>query len=118
MSGRSAGSPGARLRAVGLPHLLGTRQPGLGQPLRATISADFVGVEPRAKQSALDKIFSADLTHLYLVKAAETLHMISKKVYGDSKYYMEIARVNRLRNFRRLKPGMELILPPLDKRER
>lgn len=88
-----------------------------GQPLRATIDATFVGVESRAKQAALDKLFSADLTHVYLVKAGETLHAISEKVYGDPRYYLQIARVNKLRNFRRLVPGMELILPPLDKRE-
>ena len=90
----------------------------MGQPLRATIDATFTSVEPRSILGAVDKLFSADLTHVYLVSAGETLHLISNKIYGDPKYYLEIARVNRLRNFRTLKPGTELILPPLNKRER
>jgi len=89
----------------------------MGRPLRATISATFKGNFPRILQAAFDKLFSADLTHTRIVKAGETLPLISKKVYGDSSYYMEIARINGLKNFRNLKPGTELILPPLAKQE-
>jgi len=88
-----------------------------GKPLRATIEATFTSVTPREKQKVLDAEFSADLTHVYQVKAGETIHLISEAIYGDPRYYLEIARVNRLKNFRSLKPGMELVLPPIDKRE-
>ena len=67
--------------------------------------------------SAIAKLFSADLTHVHLVKDGETLPAIAHQIYGDPKYYVEIARVNNLRNFRSLKPGMELILPPVNKQE-
>ena len=40
---------------------------------------------------------------------------MSKKIYGDSKYYLEVARVNQLTNFRKLTPGQELLFPPLEK---
>ncbi|MEO0555611.1 MAG: LysM peptidoglycan-binding domain-containing protein [Bacteroidota bacterium] len=88
----------------------------LGRPLRATINATFKGDEPRILQSAIAKLFSADLTHARIVKEGETLPFIAKRVYGDSRYYMEIARVNGLKNFRHIPAGTELILPPLNKR--
>lgn len=89
----------------------------MGKPLRATINATFKGNSPRILQAAFNKLFSADLTHTRIVKAGETLPLISKKVYGDSSYYIEIARINGLKNFRDLEPGTELILPPLAKQE-
>lgn len=89
----------------------------LGRPLRATINATFKGDEPRILQSALAKLFSADLTHARIVKEGETLPLIAKRVYGDSRYYMEIARINGLKNFRHIPAGTELILPPLNKQE-
>lgn len=89
----------------------------LGRPLRATITATFKGDEPRILQSALAKLFSADLTHARIVKDGETLPLISEKVYGDPKYYVEIAKVNGLKNFRNVPAGTELILPPLNKKE-
>lgn len=88
-----------------------------GRPLRATINATFKSHEPLANIAALSKIFSADLTHIYIVKAGETLPYITEKTYGDASYYLEVARVNNLKNFRMLKPGTQLILPPLNKRE-
>jgi len=86
-----------------------------GRPLRAKIDATFKGDRPRVLQAALDKLFSADLTHVRIVKAGETLPLISKKVYGDSRYYLQIAELNGITNFRNIKPGTELILPPIEK---
>lgn len=88
-----------------------------GRPLRAKVNATFKGHTPRFLQGAIGKLFSADLTHVRIVKAGETLHWIAKEVYGDSKYYLELAKINSLKNFRSLKPGTELILPPLSKIE-
>ena len=86
-----------------------------GRPLRAKIDATFKCDRPRVLQAALDKLFSADLTHVRIVKAGETLPLISKKVYGDSRYYLQIAELNGITNFRNIKPGTELILPPIEK---
>lgn len=86
-----------------------------GRPLRAKVNATFKGHTPRFLQGAIAKLFSSDLTHVRIVKAGETLHWITQKVYGDSKYYLEVAKINGLKNFRNLKPGTELILPPLSK---
>lgn len=86
-----------------------------GRPLRAKIDATFKGDRPRVLQAAMDKLFSADLTHVRLVKAGETLPLISKEVYGDTKYYLQIAELNGITNIRNVTPGTELILPPIDK---
>ena len=87
-----------------------------GRPLRAKINATFKGNTPRILQAAISKLFSADLTHVRIVKEGETLHLIAKEVYGDSRYYLELAKINGLKNFRNLKPGTELVLPPLSKK--
>lgn len=87
----------------------------LGRPLRAKINAAFKGDTTRLIQAAVNKLFSADLTHVRVVKAGETLPLISHKVYGDSRYYLQIADLNGITNIRNLTPGTELILPPLEK---
>jgi nucleoid-associated protein YgaU len=89
----------------------------VGRPLRATINATFRGDELRLLQAAFDKIFSADLTHVHVVKAGETLPLIASRIYGDANLYLEIAKVNSLTNFRNLRPGMQLLLPPINKQE-
>ncbi|HPE77798.1 MAG TPA: LysM peptidoglycan-binding domain-containing protein [Draconibacterium sp.] len=86
-----------------------------GAPLRATINAVFKQSVSRTEQAAQARLKSPDLTHFRIVKAGETLPLISKKVYGDSKYYLEIARVNNINNFRKLKAGQQLVLPPVEK---
>lgn len=84
----------------------------LGMPLRATISATFIEV-PKSKAT----VQSPDLTKLHIVKAGDTLYNIAKGEYDDESYYIKIAEANGLRNYRRLIPGQELILPPIAKVE-
>jgi len=42
---------------------------------------------------------------------------MSFKIYGDSKYYLEVARANKLINFRKLKIGQKIFFPPLQKQQ-
>lgn len=86
-----------------------------GEPIRAVVSVTFTGTVDEVKQAAKDKTSSPDLTHILRVKAGDTLPLMCKKVYGDPKYYLQVAEVNRLGNFRQLQPGMELVFPPIDK---
>ncbi len=86
-----------------------------GEPIRAVVSVKFHGTVDEEKQAAKDKKSSPDLTHILRVKAGDTLPLMCKKVYGDPKYYLQVANVNGLGNFRRLEPGMELVFPPIDK---
>jgi len=86
-----------------------------GLPIRATVSSSFVESLSRREQAVEAGRESADLTHKRIVKAGDTLPLMAKRIYGDPSFYMEIARVNNLKNFRELKVGQELILPPIKK---
>ncbi|HDO28210.1 MAG TPA: LysM peptidoglycan-binding domain-containing protein [Bacteroidetes bacterium] len=86
-----------------------------GAPLRATVNATFKQNVSRTEQAAAARRQSPDLTHFRLVKAGETLPLIAKKVYDDPLMYLEIARVNNINNFRKLKAGQQLVLPPINK---
>jgi nucleoid-associated protein YgaU len=88
-----------------------------GAPLRANVNATFKQSVSRTQQAAQARLTSPDLTHFKIVNEGETLPLIAKKIYGDSKYYLEIARVNNINNFRKLKAGQQLVLPPIDKKE-
>jgi LysM repeat protein len=88
-----------------------------GAPLRANINATFKQSVSRTEQAAEARLTSPDLTHFKIVNEGETLPLISQKIYGDSKYYLEIARVNNINNFRKLKTGQRLVLPPIDKKQ-
>jgi hypothetical protein len=84
-----------------------------GEPISAKINATFGGtMDPETESSLKDKQ-SPDLTHMITVKAGDTLPMLCKKIYGDRQMHHEIARINNLISFRYLKPGIELIFPPI-----
>jgi nucleoid-associated protein YgaU len=36
-------------------------------------------------------------------------------IYGDPKYYLQVAEVNGISNFRQLKPGTDHFFPPIEK---
>ncbi|MXV49670.1 hypothetical protein GS399_01700 [Pedobacter sp. HMF7647] len=86
-----------------------------GTPLRVIISATFAEKVAAEKQLAEDRKESPDLTHVRIVKEGDTLPGMVEKIYGDFKYYLEVARINKLQNFRDLQPGQKLIFPPFDK---
>ena len=86
-----------------------------GYPIRAVATLT-------CKDSKADKLRAAevnkqspDLTHIRRVKEGDTLPLMAYRIYGDSKYYLEVARVNNLLNFRNLEPGTEIFFPPLNK---
>lgn len=84
-----------------------------GEPLRAELNLNFVIYETIKELEAEYKKSSPDLTHIIEVKAGDTLPNLCNKVYKDSSFYMQVARVNQLSTFCRLKPGMRLVFPPL-----
>lgn len=86
-----------------------------GLPLRAILKTTFVEFTENTKRSALENKSSPDLTHVRTVKEGDTLPLLTHRIYGDSKYYLEVARVNGLTNFRQLKPGSEIVFPPIEK---
>ena len=88
-----------------------------GAPIRSIINATFKETVALEEQAAEARRQSPDMTHFRLVNEGESLPLIAKKVYGDAALYLEIARVNNLNNFRKLKTGQRLILPPIKKIE-
>jgi hypothetical protein len=84
-----------------------------GEPLRARVKLDFVAYDSAAQLAKEEKRGSPDLTHLVLVKAGDTLPLLCEKIYSDSAYYLEVARINGLTAFRELVPGTSLRFPPL-----
>jgi nucleoid-associated protein YgaU len=86
-----------------------------GKPLRAKISISANEHVDLGKLNLILKLKSPDLTHSRTIIAGDTLPNLAKKVYGDEKLYLEVARVNDLHNYRKLKPGMQLIFPPIEK---
>lgn len=84
-----------------------------GIPLRAKASCSFTKAIDANTLGKEANNKSPDLTHLIEVKQGDTLPIICNNVYGDPSYYIEVAKFNKLINFRNLTPGTKLYLPPL-----
>jgi nucleoid-associated protein YgaU len=84
-----------------------------GLPLRARATAGFKGSIDRGTRALMERTSSPDLTHVRIVKEGDTLPALSHEIYGDPGHYLELARVNKLTNFRRLAPGTRLMFPPI-----
>lgn len=86
-----------------------------GTPLRAKITASFAETIDDDFRVKKDKTSSPDLTHVRVVREGDKLPLMAEEIYGDSKYYMQVAEANNIRNFRNLEPGTELFFPPIEK---
>lgn len=86
-----------------------------GKPIRSKVDCTFRTHQSLKEQAAEAKKNSPDLTRFKQVKAEDNLTLISHDTYDDPKYYLELARVNRLNNFRALRNGSRLRLPPIEK---
>jgi hypothetical protein len=89
-----------------------------GTPLRAAISASFSAFTAGLLETLLAGRSSPDLSHVRIVKEGDTLPLMSYRIYGDASLYIEVARVNKLNDFRNLKPGDRLIFPPIKDRNK
>jgi hypothetical protein len=84
-----------------------------GTPIRAVARVKFKSSIEEQKRAAKENKSSPDLTHVRLVKRGDTLPQLCYTIYGDPRYYLPVAEVNGLDNFRRLEPGTRLTFPPL-----
>lgn len=84
-----------------------------GTPMRAEVKASFVRSVPVKKKALEERRNSSDLTHIRMVKAGDTLPAMCFKIYGDSKYFIQVAKYNGLDQIRSISPGDQLIFPPL-----
>ncbi len=84
-----------------------------GRPLRAKVTCEFlerIGVGQSGRQSRLE---SPDLTKYVWTREGDLLPLIAEDKYDDAAYYLQVARVNKLKNFRRIAPGTKIVLPPM-----
>jgi hypothetical protein len=86
-----------------------------GTPIRAIATVKFRSSIEEQKRAARENRSSPDLTHIRKVKYGDTLPLMCYKIYGDPKYYLQVARVNEISNFRLLTPGVDLYFPPIEK---
>lgn len=87
-----------------------------GLPIRAKISATFKEWTSSGLMAKLAMLSSPDLTHSVNVNQWDILPFLTHNIYKNQHYYLQIAKVNRLKNFRKLKAGSTLIFPPIDKK--
>jgi len=86
-----------------------------GVPLRAVITANFTDNSDDQTRVAMAQDQSPDLTRIRRVKAGDTLPLLCYEMYGDPFFYLEVARVNGIDDFRNLIQGTKIIFPPLEK---
>jgi nucleoid-associated protein YgaU len=86
-----------------------------GSPLRAKVSLSLKEHFSGEETSAGLKLQSPDLTKFRTVILGDTLYSIATSEYGNPYYYIKLAEANNLKNFRVLKPGSQLVIPPIEK---
>lgn len=84
-----------------------------GEPLRANVSLTFTRYKSVEQAQAEGNDQSPDMTHIITVKSGDSLPQLCQKIYGKSEFYLQVARINKLTNFRNLPVGSELFFPPL-----
>jgi hypothetical protein len=84
-----------------------------GTPLRAVAACTFCESVPAEVQQRKNNATSPDLTHLRDVRDGDTLPMLANDIYGRPELYLEVARVNKLVNFRKLRSASRLAFPPV-----
>jgi hypothetical protein len=87
-----------------------------GSPMRAICKTTFKELKEEELRVSEENAQSPDLTHYRVVKKGDSLPLMCYMIYGDSKYYVQVAKVNKLINFRQLEAGTELFFPPVEKK--
>lgn len=84
-----------------------------GTPLRVVAACTFCESIPDAVRVRKENPMSPDLTHQRDVRDGDTLPVLVNEIYGKPELYLEVARANRLFNFRKLRSTSRLSFPPL-----
>jgi len=86
-----------------------------GTPIRAVCKVTLKQATDEELRVIQQNDRSPDLTHYRVVRRGDTLPLMCYKIYGDAGYYIQVAKVNKLENFRNLETGSEVFFPPIDK---
>jgi len=83
-----------------------------GSPVRAVAKCAFKGAVEENLRAALENPMSPDITHERTFTSHDRLPLMTKKIYNDKKYYIDVAVFNKLDGFRNIKTGSKLYFPP------
>jgi hypothetical protein len=86
-----------------------------GSPIRANVKVTIKKSEEEKEQNAKDRKQSPDLTHRRIFKRGDSLPWLCYDIYGHPRYYLQVARVNGISNFRKIQEGTEILFPPFNK---
>lgn len=84
-----------------------------GDPLIAEVDLTFVIHRNKKALSQKDPPFSPDVTHIFTFKEGDSITSMCQEIYDDVSYYVQIAKMNGLTNFREIPIGTKLFFPPL-----
>lgn len=84
-----------------------------GIPVRARMDVTFKEYNPSDEKREV-QLQSADRTKVRTVTEGDTLPLIAAREYGDSGKWRPIAEANGIDDPRALRPGRELVVPPLE----
>jgi hypothetical protein len=84
-----------------------------GKPARATLTVSFKEAIDVAKAVRKTPTASVDRRKSRIVKGGDTLNTIATEAYGDPGQWRPIAQANGITDPLSLRPGQNLILPPL-----
>lgn len=84
-----------------------------GTPLRAKVAVSFRSYISELQLAKKEGKKSPDVTHVVTFNAGDSLPLLCHRIYGDSGFYHQVARVNGLLDFRAIAPGTQLLFPPL-----
>jgi len=83
-----------------------------GTPLRVEAKVTFQSALSDIMRESGFKTSSPDLTHVRTTIAGDRLPLMTYNIYGTSKYYIEVAKTNKMYNFRKLKEGVPVLFYP------
>lgn len=83
-----------------------------GEPLRAKVNLSFRTYTSSTEFAKLEAREEAEKGQVVETKNGDTLANLCQEIYGDSKYYLEVAKFNNLSSISNIKPGTVLRFPP------
>jgi len=84
-----------------------------GTPLRAIAKCTFKGSIADTQRLLQDNLMSPDVTHTRTFKSSDKLPLMADKIYNEQRFYIDVAKANKLDSFRNIEPGTALSFLPL-----
>ena len=76
------------------------------------LSKKFIDPETDAAKTNTN---SPDMSHIRTVGGRRSLPAMCFDIYGDTSYYLQIAEINEILNFRSLQPGQKILFRKIAK---